>query len=265
MFEEMKIRSFVIGFIGTLFVLVFLFPSEEDSLLGDTIFSYTLFGIFPFIWLKVQTRKQQQSLLYPISFKGFSGQVPNLLGLTLLLFIFSIGAVWVSSYGLSFFFPNYVEEMLQDDTEIFGRGIITFLFILYICLVGPIVEEYIFRGLLLKRLERKFHIIASLIITNIIFGILHMDIIGAFIFGIVMSLLYLKTNNLLVPIFIHICNNTFVYILLVLDVPMPDFLNYTMVEQLSAVMLPNLILFLIPIPFLYMYIKQTWKGVRPQK
>lgn len=61
--------------------------------------------------------------------------------------------------------------------------------------------------MILNRLFKWFNTTISIIISSMLFGILHNDIIGAFIFGICMFILYLKTNNIFVPIYVHFFNN----------------------------------------------------------
>lgn len=82
------------------------------------------------------------------------------------------------------------------------------------------VEELCFRGFLETRLERLFTVKQALVIQAVIFGLYHLPqtvsgtpgwlVIGgmvypvfAFIFGIVMGIIYIKTRNLLVGIGIH--------------------------------------------------------------
>ena len=263
MFEQMKIRYFVLfGFIAsiaTIIVSSLIYGSEflENDTLFTNIFSYTILGVFPFIWFVLQFKKQNKSIFDVIHFKNISHMLPIVIFLTATLIVFSLGAFWLSSYILSFVFPSYVELLLQDDSLYAGTGISFVLTAIYISFLGPIVEEYIFRGLLLKRLGAKINIVASIIITNILFGILHADIIGAFMFGFILSLIYLKTNNLLLPIIFHVLNNSIVTLLVIFDPPTPDFLNYVTITQIYETAIPNLIMFVITIPILFVYIKRN--------
>ena len=76
-------------------------------------------------------------------------------------------------------------------------------------IVAPILEELIFRGILFNRLKIRTGIIPAMLISSFIFGIGH-DFGGmtsAFLFGICMCILYLKTDNILVPMTVHFINN----------------------------------------------------------
>ena len=76
-------------------------------------------------------------------------------------------------------------------------------------IIAPIAEELIFRGIFLNRINKFYSIHFSIIISSILFAILHPPgaIISAFVFGICMSIIYLKSNNILSPIFAHFLNN----------------------------------------------------------
>lgn len=75
------------------------------------------------------------------------------------------------------------------------------------CVLAPIMEEVIFRGFFLQRMAHKWGIKKAVIISSIIFGLGHFDVIGAFMFGVVMCLLYIKTKNIWTNIAVHALNN----------------------------------------------------------
>lgn len=74
-------------------------------------------------------------------------------------------------------------------------------------LMAGIGEELLFRGVLQEWAGRHMPMIAAIIVTNIVFGLLHMRtvlyaLIAGFV-GIYMGVLYLATDDLLVPITTH--------------------------------------------------------------
>lgn len=92
-------------------------------------------------------------------------------------------------------------------------GTSAFLFVLMITttVTSPIAEEFIFRGLLLNRLIKKTNIWGGILISSLLFAAVHTQaekLIATFLFGIIASLIYLKTKNLFVPILIHILHNS---------------------------------------------------------
>ncbi|WP_458453398.1 CPBP family intramembrane glutamic endopeptidase [Methanobrevibacter sp.] len=74
---------------------------------------------------------------------------------------------------------------------------------------APIVEELIFRGVLFNRLKIRTGIIPAMIISSILFAVGHNfgGMTSAFLFGMCMCILYLKTDNILIPVSVHFINN----------------------------------------------------------
>lgn len=83
-------------------------------------------------------------------------------------------------------------------------------------IIGPIYEEILFRYILYNRLKKKYSIKKSILITTIIFALIHLSpikIIYAFLLGLTMNILYERHKNILAPILIHISANTIVIFL----------------------------------------------------
>ena len=77
-------------------------------------------------------------------------------------------------------------------------------------IIGPILEEILFRYILLNKLKEFNSPKKSIIIATIIFAIVHgsiIKIIYAMILGILLNIIYHKYNNIKAPILIHISAN----------------------------------------------------------
>lgn len=89
------------------------------------------------------------------------------------------------------------------------------IFILFVSIAGPIMEEFVFRKAIGGFLVNKIGWIGASVISSLIFAFIHLDgnylIYGAM--GLLFSYLYYKTNNLLAPIIAHVLMNTFVVVL----------------------------------------------------
>ena len=243
--------------IATLFISAFFIESVTNlENFYFLIISYSVLGIFPLIWFSGELKKQGKTFSDIVYIKGFRDYIQPIIILTITLIIFSLGAFWLFGFVLSNPFPGYIEVLLQEDIIFPTNGILIFLMAFYICILGPFVEEFIFRGLLLKRIAKKSNIIISIFVTNILFAIMHGDIIGSFVFGFIASLLYLLSGNLLVPIAIHVLNNTFATLLIIFDPPLPSFLYYGNIIQLRGHALPHIIILAITIPIIAFYIRK---------
>ena len=79
--------------------------------------------------------------------------------------------------------------------------------------IAPIIEELIFRGLVFNRIKYNYNAVAAIIISAIVFGIYHGNLtqgVYATLLGLCLAYVYNKTENLLVPICIHISANVIV-------------------------------------------------------
>lgn len=85
-----------------------------------------------------------------------------------------------------------------------------------ICIVGPIMEEIIMRRVILKEMAKVTKSMWwGIIISSALFAIIHVNpiqVVFAMPAGIFLGWLYCKTGSLLVPICIHIINNTFSFL-----------------------------------------------------
>ena len=77
-------------------------------------------------------------------------------------------------------------------------------------IIGPILEEVLFRYILLNNLKKFNTSKKSIIIATLIFAIVHgsiIKIIYAFILGLILNIIYHKYNNIKANILIHISAN----------------------------------------------------------
>lgn len=105
--------------------------------------------------------------------------------------------------------PNKLEEQFN-----MLAGTVTGFF--GICIVGPIMEEIIMRRVVLKEMEKLTKSMWwGIIISSALFAIIHINpiqVVFAMPAGIFLGWLYCKTGSLLVPVCIHILNNTISFI-----------------------------------------------------
>lgn len=81
---------------------------------------------------------------------------------------------------------------------------------LSVALLGPIIEEIIFRGVLFTELNRYFSGTMVVFITSIYFGLWHsnpIQMVYTMILGVILGLSYVATRNMWFPLMIHLLNN----------------------------------------------------------
>lgn len=119
------------------------------------------------------------------------------------------------------FTADYLTELLQSTFSIFGveNGvelstksstlIENILNIIAVSIIPPLVEEFLFRGILLGKL-RFFGDSFALFVSSALFAVMHGNIIQipfAFIVGLVLAFITIKTNSIVPAIIVHFLVN----------------------------------------------------------
>ncbi len=101
------------------------------------------------------------------------------------------------------FLPNLMEDSFSQ-MESGWTGVLA------IVVLGPVLEEMLFRGGVTEELLRKFSAGKAILYSALIFGIFHINpaqIIPATFVGLLLGWLYYKTRSLVPGITVHILNN----------------------------------------------------------
>lgn len=123
-------------------------------------------------------------------------------------------------------------------------------------IISPIAEELIFRGVFLNGIMKFYSPHFAIVVSSLFFGIMHNpgSMISAFVFGMCMAIIYLKTNNILVPIFAHFINNVISEVMFYIDVNNLIFTNIVVIFIFS-------LLALISLYLLFVSLKTEWKNL----
>jgi membrane protease YdiL (CAAX protease family) len=134
-----------------------------------------------------------------VKFRGLPVQHAVLLGI--LLIAFSIGITVLTEFtGLPDYSTASVSRMLSSPWGV-----------LAIALIGPIGEEVAFRGVILQKLmDKGWSAVGAILISGIIFGLVHANpnqIFFACILGYLLGWVYVRTQSVVPCIGLHILNN----------------------------------------------------------
>lgn len=125
-------------------------------------------------------------------------------------------------FALSLFLRIIVGQIITlvdiNKTIVIGPSNILEIIIDFIttCIFAPICEEIIFRFGLYEKLNKKFNVVISILLTSIVFSIIHFYELDGFIILLIISTIwnyaYYKTNNLVYPIILHFLHNLYALI-----------------------------------------------------
>jgi uncharacterized protein len=165
-----------------------------------------------------------------------------LLGLPLVLV--AAAGTYLLYLPLSYVVPGFVTAWLLDappPARLDSPLSVLILNTATIIAAAPVLEEILFRGFLLNRLWFKYGLLKGIIFSSVLFGLLHVEVIGGIVFAIVVSLIFVKTGSLVGPIVAHISNNTIALItlffeeLLLDDVSLEEFRSLWWIGALGFV------------------------------
>lgn len=212
MFEKMKIRYyiglFLLMVLGWQFAIsMAVMPKELENIID--IFPLELSAVLFFGYYFYKQKISLSIVVYDQQDSKWS--LPSLIGIVLIFNTFSLTTYWLYLLIQDSFF--ILEPFIVKPFP--GSSLLLIAMMIKSTVTGPIVEEFICRGLLLNRLIKKTTMWGGILISSSVFAALHLQtekLIATFLFGIVASLIYLKTKNLFIPILIHILHNSLAFI-----------------------------------------------------
>jgi membrane protease YdiL (CAAX protease family) len=231
--EGPSLAAFVKGLIGVGLVWVFLglafdmaVPNHSPS---RAIFALTaqilsaLFVMFAVIWLAIRHRAAMLASLRPASWRVIA--FATLVGAVLMVvnvFIYSR----LARYGFvprSLFSFDHLPNF-HDVPSLPAQFLVNSALIVS-CV--PIVEEILFRGVVLTWLARKMPVFAAIAASSLIFAVVHLRMFqtpaaggwiitaGIFVIGAVAAVLAVKTRSLWPGMFLHAAYNATLAVMLV--------------------------------------------------
>jgi hypothetical protein len=218
-FTRLKIRYIILDFIliifFTAFVMAIAGPRDIKTL--DPVFGLSLYcWVMILIGFAINRRLNKlQIKTYQLVGKTSLKALPWLL---LLIIFYADRHLGNGINRLAAFFTHLASPaLLKTEIEKIDIGIdsnsLQFpnlaVFILATVIVAPITEEFIFRGVLLHRWSAKWGKTSAILISSIIFGLVHGDIffMSRIVSGMIYSLIYLETKTLVVPVILHAMHN----------------------------------------------------------
>jgi uncharacterized protein len=198
----------------------FLLKGLFDQILGEDVIAVSVFqfGFYGCMiwWIKNSLQKSRISVPDVIGTHHFSLSDLRYFGYLVCILFFSIGSFLVLYYAVSYISPSYVQSILQENVlqtadEVKKPILYNSIQSIFGVIIAPIIEEIFFRGVLLHVWAVRWGITRAIFISSIIFALAHIDIFGGFMFALMMSIVYIKTRSLYIPIVLHMLNNLFAF------------------------------------------------------
>jgi membrane protease YdiL (CAAX protease family) len=233
-FDRPKVRTFVLWQIVTSVAVFFV--------MWDVVFETT--RIDPYLFavvasqLSIATWSGWQVWINRIALADLFGRRPTSaelrrnVPLVALLIVAMVGGLYLLYYPLSFLFPELTESLVNaTNVQRTGSVIDTIVVTFIVVVAAPVLEEITFRGLILHRWSRKWGTAWGVVMSSLLFGLLHANALGAGMVGVVLALVYLQTRSLWVPIAMHVVNNA---VAMLADYMIPQSWEHISIDELRS-------------------------------
>ncbi|MCT4673783.1 MAG: CPBP family intramembrane metalloprotease [Prolixibacteraceae bacterium] len=111
--------------------------------------------------------------------------------------------------------PQWFNQLFA---RLFERAPAQWVGIAKVVLIGPIIEELIFRGIIMNGFLRNYSKSKAILISALLFGLFHMNpwqLIPATLLGIIIGTLRAQTGSITIAIIAHSLHNSLVYLSIV--------------------------------------------------
>lgn len=200
------VLQLLLGIPVVILLMVFGF---DDNFVVTSLINTLLLVISLWIIIKILSRKVLSDTQTVYKFKITKRKILLAIGLGLAYVLISTSTIhnFINELPVPAEIEAAFEELLSQNI----------LFVIYsIVIEAAILEEFICRGLILNGLLNKYSPKTAIIISALVFGIIHANIpqfINATIVALILGLVYYKTKSLILCIIIHAANNGFVMLI----------------------------------------------------
>ena len=184
--------------------LVFFGPDPSGMSFGAQVLIATLLGTGIPCWIIYHIRKKKTN----ISSFNLSIENRRIIPLIVLVAIplnLGIAGPLVELVPMNDFFREMIREMVLEMAS--DQGLLMFTALV---IAAPILEELIFRGIMLDGLLRIYSPTKAVIVSSLLFGLVHLNpaqFVGGALVGGFMGWVYVHTRSVMATILIHAAFN----------------------------------------------------------
>jgi len=228
-----KLKKITLKELLSLIIILFLI-NYSFNLLNIVHIDSSWIYIFVIIYFIFKLRNEFFTIKSDIIEIFSNDMLKSILAIVVLNIFFSYGMLYLSNSILD------VSQSINLTNSFLTGGLLATI------IISPISEELIFRGVFLNRLRLIVPTLFAVLISSLLFAALHSfgSIFSAFIFAICIAILYLKTDNIFVPILAHFLNNLLAELIVLIDVNKIIFNDSIVVMGMSILAIVSFVLIL---------------------
>lgn len=220
--NQIRIRDIIIIYLLSIFIvtgIVFTIIKLNHREIGDLILSALtlILHLLILIILLLRIKPSKDDILF--LYYDFKKKVNRreVIEVTFVKICLAIGGSKLIISTIYFIDPSVINNFIRESTTLIN-SLRNYLINVVLLLVAPIMEEIIFRNIIFNRIIEKFNMWTGIVVSSIVFASFYAGsgIAGAIALGVINCILYIKYNNILIPMFVSIINNI---ILLIWSIP----------------------------------------------
>ena len=145
------------------------------------------------------------------------------------LILLGLGMNVMTTFVMSFL-PEELLNSYQQSSSVYDE--VGLIVLLHTLISAPIVEEWVLRGLVYDRMRKGMPVIAAMLISSVLFGLLHGNLVWAAyaaVLGMVLAWVFERTRSLLASILLHFSFNLCGMLLGLLPETAPDWVSVVIV------------------------------------
>ncbi len=187
-----------------LFLDVLRIPEEqvgESFYLGELIVYAVLIILF-FIIYRLLWKKDRDGISTETNFKD------SVISISAGAGVAGVSCIWLMLAERMPALQKSMEAMEADTKNLAGGSAIGGFLIVVVA--APVIEEILFRGIVLKAIRKIAPAWLAILISSVLFGVYHMNAVQAVyatFMGAVAGIIYEKKKNLVFPGLVHFANN----------------------------------------------------------
>lgn len=213
-FNEIKIRHvviiYLIGMVLTIPIVVFIVVKSNAEVSSTSTNILCLLSVtFTLLMLIYKLKLSFEKII--CLYNDFKDKIDTKEITYILVFLtcLNIGGSNIIIDIIYLISPRFVNNFIQSSPLVINTMEDYFICFFISVVLSPIVDEITFRNVIFRRLSKRFNVYVGLIVSSIIFSAFNIcpEIAGALALAVINCILYVKYENILMPILIYSVNS----------------------------------------------------------
>ncbi|WP_243145884.1 CPBP family intramembrane glutamic endopeptidase [Clostridium chromiireducens] len=221
-FNEVKIRNVVFIYLITIITLIiasFFILSSADGEISNSDMNKLCMqsGIILFSMLIYKVKPSKEKIINLYNDFKIKLNVKEIIYIISFFTCLNIGGSKLIIDLLYLIDPSFANDFINDIPLTINSTTDYWMCFIIVVILSPVIDELTFRYVLFKRISKKLNIYAGLIVSSIIFSAINLcpEMIGNLALGVINCILYIKYENILMPMLICTINGL-LYMLVVI-------------------------------------------------